>query len=245
MPTIYLSPSTQEKNLYVNGGTEEYYMNRVADAMEPYLRSNGIRYQRNTPSMTAASSLRQSNAGNYDLHLALHSNAAPEARYGQVSGSDVYYANGSVRGKRAADIIAENLQTIYPNPLKVRALTTTALGEVTRTRAPSVLVELAYHDNLADAQWIKDNIQPLARNLVESLTRYFGIPFAEAQPARPGVVDTQSGSLNIRKTPDLRAPILATAPRGARLSILGEWQNWDVVQYNGTIGYAVADYIAG
>ncbi|MEG1687676.1 MAG: SH3 domain-containing protein, partial [Angelakisella sp.] len=66
-----------------------------------------------------------------------------------------------------------------------------------------------------------------------------------AQPARPGVVDTQSGNLNIRKTPDLRAPILATAPRGARLSILGEWQNWDVVQYNGTIGYAVADYIAG
>lgn len=35
MPRIYLSPSTQEKNLYVTGGTEEYYMNRIADAMEP------------------------------------------------------------------------------------------------------------------------------------------------------------------------------------------------------------------
>ena len=34
MPIIYLSPSTQENNLYVNGGTEEEWMNRLADAME-------------------------------------------------------------------------------------------------------------------------------------------------------------------------------------------------------------------
>ena len=27
MPRIYLSPSTQENNLYVSGGSEEYYMN--------------------------------------------------------------------------------------------------------------------------------------------------------------------------------------------------------------------------
>lgn len=78
MPIIYLSPSTQENNLYVNGGTEEEWMNRLADAMEPYLTASGIRYSRNTPDMTAASSIRASNAGNYDLHLALHSNAAPE-----------------------------------------------------------------------------------------------------------------------------------------------------------------------
>ena len=60
MPIIYLSPSTQENNLYVNGGTEEEWMNRLADAMEPYLTASGIRYSRNTPDMTAASSIRAS-----------------------------------------------------------------------------------------------------------------------------------------------------------------------------------------
>ena len=30
MPIIYLSPSTQEWNYYVNGGTEEEYMNPVS-----------------------------------------------------------------------------------------------------------------------------------------------------------------------------------------------------------------------
>ena len=77
MPIIYLSPSTQEYNPYITGnGSEEDFMNLIADAMEPYLRSNAIRWTRNTPSMTAASSIAQSNQGNYDLHLALHSNAS-------------------------------------------------------------------------------------------------------------------------------------------------------------------------
>ena len=84
MPIIYLSPSTQENNLYVSGGSEEYWMNRLADAMVPYLDASGIRYTRNTPDMTAASSIAASNRGNYDLHLALHSNAAPEGRYGEI-----------------------------------------------------------------------------------------------------------------------------------------------------------------
>ena len=57
MPIIYLSPSTQENNYYVNGGTEEEWMNRLADALVPYLTASGIRYTRNTPEMTAASRL--------------------------------------------------------------------------------------------------------------------------------------------------------------------------------------------
>ena len=40
MPIIYLSPSTQEYNDYVNGlGTEEGWMNNLADAMEPMPRA--------------------------------------------------------------------------------------------------------------------------------------------------------------------------------------------------------------
>ena len=75
MAFLYLSPSTQEYNPYVNGGNEEYYMNLLADELEPYLHASGISFTRNTPDMTAATSIAASNAGDYDLHLALHSNA--------------------------------------------------------------------------------------------------------------------------------------------------------------------------
>ena len=36
MPRIYLSPSTQDWNPYVDGsGSEEYWMNLLADTLEP------------------------------------------------------------------------------------------------------------------------------------------------------------------------------------------------------------------
>ena len=127
MPKIYLSPSTQEYNSYVTGaGSEESFMNLLADAMEPILLLNGIQFSRNTPDMTAASSIRASNEGNYDLHLALHSNAAPEGLYGQIRGIIVFYYPGSTEGRRAAEIVAENLKNIYPLPDRVRAEPTTA-----------------------------------------------------------------------------------------------------------------------
>ena len=67
MPIIYLSPSTQDWNPYVTGsGSEEYWMNRIADAMEPYLRANGIRYRRNDPDTSAAAAIREANSGYYD-----------------------------------------------------------------------------------------------------------------------------------------------------------------------------------
>lgn len=178
MPFIYLSPSTQEFNPYIIGGNEEYYMNLIADAMEPYLYATGIDFTRNTPQMTAASSITASNAGNYDLHLGLHSNATA-AGDGRVRGSEVYYYPTSVKGKRAAEIVANNLQEIYPVPNGVRTIPTTSIGEVRRTRAPSVFIEFAYHDNYEDAVWIRDNINTIARNVVISLADYFGIPFRE------------------------------------------------------------------
>lgn len=243
MPIIYLSPSTQENNFYVNGGTEEEWMNRLADAMVPYLISSGIQYVRNTPEMAAASSIRASNEGNYDLHVALHSNGAPEGQYGQIRGVLVFYYPGSAKGRKASEIVANNLKEIYPLPNKVRAEPTTAIGEVRRVRAPSVFLELGYHDNPDDASWVKNNLDLIARNLVRSLTEYFGIPFLSPRPPRNAVVDVSWGSLNIRSRPDRTAPIVARAYDGARLTVLNEWQGWYLVRFDGIVGYASAEFI--
>lgn len=133
MPIIYLSPSTQEYNEYVNGlGNEEEWMNRLADAMEPMLFASGIQYTRNTPDMTAASSIRASNAGNYNLHLALHTNASGEDQAGQNRGIIAFYFPGSARGMRAAQFLADGLKAIYPLPNLVRTEPTTTIGEVRR-----------------------------------------------------------------------------------------------------------------
>lgn len=243
MPNIYLSPSTQENNLYVTGGTEEEWMNRLADAIVPYLTASGIRYTRNTPDMTAASSIRQSNRGNYDLHLALHSNAAPEGLYGQRRGILVFYYPGSADGQRAAELVADGLKEIYPLPNNVRAEPSTAVGEVTRPRAPSVFIELGYHDNRDDAVWITGNLEPVARSIVLSLTEYFGTPFLSPGPYREGVVDVNWGNLNLRDKPSVSSYVVAQAPGGARLTVINQYQDWYVVRYQGVVAWAYGDFV--
>ena len=63
MPFLFLSPSTQDFNPYVTTGNEQYWMNRIADEMEPYLRASGVNFTRNNPAGSAAQSIRDSNAG--------------------------------------------------------------------------------------------------------------------------------------------------------------------------------------
>ncbi len=244
MPIIYLSPSTQEFNPYVDGGNEEYYMNLIADAMVPYLKATGIDYTRNTPDMTAASSIAASNKGKYDLHLALHSNAAPPANSGSVRGSEVYYYPQSSEGARAADIIANNLKLIYPIPERVKTVPTTTLGEVTRTSAPSVLIEFAYHDNKQDADWIRNNINRIAENVVLSLADFFGIPFNMPQPIYTTSVRTQGGNLNLRDGPGLAANVIASIPNGSVVTVLADYGDWRLVRYGQYTGYVYSSYLA-
>ncbi len=244
MPKIFLSPSTQEWNQYVTGGNEEEYMNLLADRMEPYLRSSGITYVRNDPSRNVVGAISDSNAGNFDVHLALHSNAAPERLAGKLRGIDIYFSPSSYDSERLATIIANNIKSIYPLPDKTRAVPTTSLGEVTQTRAVAVLCELGYHDNVEDVTWLKNNLEAIAANLVQSLCDYFGIPFVKASPVFNGIVAAGGSNLNIRDYPSTGGQIIGSIPDGARLTIYGDVGNgWYVVHYNGVTGYASSQFI--
>lgn len=179
MPKVYLSPSLQEFNPYVDGGNEEYYMNLIADAMEPYLAASGIEFDRNRPDMTLSQAIADSNSSNSDLHLAIHSNAAPANASGRYTGADIYYYPTSTSGKRFSQIIQSNYKNIYPDSSNVDIIPTTSLAEVRRTNSPAALIEVAFHDNVSDAQWIRDNINNIARNLSQSIAQYFNVPFVE------------------------------------------------------------------
>ena len=243
MPSVFLSPSTQERNPYVIGGTEEEYMNRIADAMEPYLVSSGIRFGRNDPDQPLSAAINLSNSVPYDLHLAIHSNAAPPATAGTVRGTDVYYNANSARGRDAAEIIAANFKSVYPDPDRVKTVPTVSLAELVRTNAPAVLIEVAYHDNREDAEWIAGKIEAIARNLAQSVAQYLKVPFVEAQDPQTEKVTTRGGNLNIRTRPSTAAAILSSAPNGSPITVLGTYGDWYVVNYNGLIGYAHSAYI--
>ncbi len=243
MPKIFLSPSTQEWNKYATEGNEELYMNLLADRMEPYLRASGIVFVRNDPDRNVQGAIQDSNAGNYDVHLALHSNAAPESLAGKLRGIDIYFAPNSIESEKLANIIANNLKSIYPLPDKSRAVPTYNLGEVLQTRAVAVLCELGYHDNYADEAWLKNNLELIAKNLVRSLCDYFGIPFILPSAIQYGQVVTDGSNLNIRDYPSLEGTIIGKIPNNAAVLINGETGNWYVITYNNITGYASKDFI--
>ncbi len=243
MPKVFLSPSTQEWNEYATSGNEELYMNLLADRMEPYLRSSGIKYVRNDPERNVNGAIQDSNAGYYDVHLALHSNAAPENLSGKLRGIIIYFAPNSADSEKLANIIANNLKAIYPLPDKVRAAPTNSLGEVLRTKAVAVLCEIGYHDNYADEAWLKNNLEIIAKNIVRSLCDYFGIPFISAGAIRWGTVVTDGSNLNIRSYPSMSGAIIGSIPNGATVMVNGETNGWYVVSYNEIVGYSSSEFI--
>ena len=176
MPTVYLNPSNQ-KNEFITGGYEEYYMNLIADAMVPYLEGSGIEVTRSKPGEDLAASIEASNAGNYDLHLGLQTTTSPEYLTGTLQGpSFIYYADNP-KGQEAAYILAENLRAIYPRPNLVTTMPSRTMQELRDTKATSVVAEIGYHDNTLDAMWIQDNIKSIGRILALGVSQYFGIPF--------------------------------------------------------------------
>lgn len=244
MPIIFLSPSTQEWNPYITENrNEEIVMNSLAEAMEPYLRSSGIDFVRNDPARNAAGAIADSNAGRFDVHLALHSNAAPEQFSGILRGIEIYFAPSSYHSELLATIMANNLQRIYPSAGQVIARPTNSLGEVLRTKAVAVLAELGYHDNAEDAEWLLNHLEQIAQNLVLSLTDYFGIPYIAATEPIYGTVQTGGSRLNLRSYPAFSGKILTQIPDDTQLILYGETDGWYVTNYDGKTGYVSGEYL--
>ena len=243
MNCVYLSPSVQDFNEYLNGGNEELYMNLVTDSIAKYLDRYDICYKRNKPSMTLPEIIKESNAGDYALHLAIHSNASPESLSGELTGSEVYYFPNSMQGKIFSEILKNKIKTIYPDPENVSTKTTTSFGELRRTSAPSSLVEIAYHDNPQDERWIKENIDLIGKTIADAVYEY--ITLLNSCPInKKGTVVTMGGNLNLRQAPNTNSSVIAKLRLGSEIIILGCENGWFKIDYNGNVGYVLRKYIS-
>lgn len=179
MPSVYLSPSTQQGNLGVGDyGSEERRMNIIADFIVPRLQAHGLTVFRNQPSMTLAQVIADSNRKRADIHVAVHSNAASSPR---AEGTEVWYFPGSVRGKKLADAMYRRVAPLSPG--RDRGIKgSSSLAELQKTRAPAVIVELGFHTNPQEAKWIMEEPKTIAEALVRGVIDYFGLPYL-APPA--------------------------------------------------------------
>ena len=95
-------------------------------------------------------------------------------------------------------------------------------------KPPSVLLEIGYHDNTADAVWIQDNVQNIAENLSRSLAEYFALPFIYPMPPRTGTVVTERDALNVRAYPAMSGQVVGSVPHEAQLMVYGQTESGGV-----------------
>lgn len=173
MRKVFLSPSSQEYNLYLTGGSEQQYMNMIADRVEQMLLQNNFEVGRNDRNADFNDAIHRSNRQRFDLHVAIHSNASPPNIGGSMSGPVIFYYPDSKKSICAAIKTADRFKKIYPDPDKVAVLPSETLAELRKTKAPAVYIETAYHDNPKDEAWIKQNVDSIALEISNAITDFF------------------------------------------------------------------------
>lgn len=170
---VYLSPSLQEWNVGIGDyGTEEERMNQIADVVERILKMKGYDVRRNNPENTLAKTVEESNMIGPAVHVALHSNASGPS--GKGKGPEIYVNRPNTSADQLAHDIYKEIEKIYPNSENGRGvLYTKSLYEIIRTLSPAVLLEVAFHDDEQDANWIINNVEQIGKAIATGIDNYF------------------------------------------------------------------------
>lgn len=177
---VYLSASNQSNNLGVSevGYTnEKKEMNDLTDRIEKVLKEHGVKTYRNEFGDINRWTADSTYLG-VDLHLAIHSNASEEHT---SYGIETWVQNGTSKMYSLAQNIQNNLFNIYYNKDDALAnrgvkYANSSLAEVNPSYTPvGILIEVAHHDYNDDAKWIMENKDKIARNIAETILKYYNI----------------------------------------------------------------------
>lgn len=163
---VYLSPSNQTANTYSYGNTTEAVQcGRIAEYCRKALLRSGVEVMVGQYD-TMANRCAASDKFNANLHVPIHTNGCN----GVASGTRIFCFSsdkdsaGYKAAKAAFDVLApftpgksENIKE-YPG-----------LFEVRTPKAPTVYIEVDFHDVPAVAKWIIENAEGIGEKIAEGL----------------------------------------------------------------------------
>lgn len=183
---IFLSPSNQTDNYYASGNTTEAVQcGRIAAAAETALKRCGfevmtVHYE------PMASKVARSNAWGADLHVPIHTNAFN----GSVSGTRLFSYNTSGAGFKACQAIFNALAPLTPGKSESIAAYP-GLYEINYANAPTVYIEVDFHDVASVASWIIAHVEDIGEAICKGICNYFGVTYtAPAEEAPEEAPDT-------------------------------------------------------
>ncbi len=172
---IYLSPSDQTANIYAVGDTNEAVQCRkIALAAVEALNRCGFEAKTNTADGKSAMYERvaESNLWGADAHIPIHTNAFN----GKVSGFRAfYYAKNSI-GQRLCEAIFSAVSPITPGTSD-SITPKPEFYEVNSSNAPCAYLELGFHDNPVEAQYIIDHTKELAEAICKGICQFYEVEY--------------------------------------------------------------------
>ena len=185
---IFISPESMDKGPGAGDyGMEHPRMEALSKELHAYLQEQqykstigfmGFEDNRNRDKQredVTTYRINPSNEGNYDLHIALHSNS------GGGRGPETFHKNGDEESKNLSYYIQRNLfalyklSSAYSNTVD-RGIKYDEVGdefsELSQTNAISSYIEVAFHDNIDDANWIINNMTDIAKAIGEGIITY-------------------------------------------------------------------------
>lgn len=196
---VYLSPSDQKRNTYAVGNTaEDVQCGKIAAACKTALERSGVKVMVGQYD-TMANRCKASDAFKANLHVPIHTNAAN----GKASGTRIfcYKLDKSSEGYKAAKAVFDVLAPLTPGTSEnIKA--NPNLFEVKTPAAPTVYIEVDFHDVPEVAQWIIDNTELIGETIAKGICSYLGVTFkaAASKPTTAGnvIYRVQVGAFSVK-----------------------------------------------
>lgn len=175
---VYLSPSDQRSNSYAVGNTTEAIQcGRIAAACKTALERSGVEVMLGQYD-TMENRVAASNRFGADLHVPIHTNACN----GKASGTHLfcYSSDRNSAGYKACKAVMDVLGSVTPGaPDVIRAYP--ALYEVKHPAAPTVYIEVDFHDVVHIAEWIINHTTLIGETIAEGLCAALGVVFVRGE----------------------------------------------------------------
>jgi N-acetylmuramoyl-L-alanine amidase len=210
---VYLSPSTQERNIGAgNYGSEEYRANQIADVVESELKKHGIVVYRNKPTMSLTQVVNDANKTDADIEFAIHTNAYDN----KSRGCEVFCHKFGGEGEKVARAVYKEISAITPTGDRgvkegYNFYNGKPMYEPCYTKMPAALIEIDFHDNPDSAKWIIESIEKIGIAIAKGICNYFGIEFNEVGCVEKIFYRVVAGSYNRKDNAEKRIEELKKA----------------------------------
>ena len=181
MKKIYLSPSEQPDNRYAYGNTNEKAVCcEIAAYTEAALKRNGFEVITGT-STSLGTRCSEADKWGADIYIPIHTNAYN----GKVSGTRMFCYRLSGEGYKACKAIYDVLAPITPGESE-NITANPGLYEVKTPKAPTVYIEVDFHDVPDVAKWLIENTKRIGEAICKGVCYHYGMTYKAEEQKETG-----------------------------------------------------------